>query len=117
MADFVIKTGDTAPFLRQTLLDFEDNPVDIQAADVIFRMRHFQGETVALTGVPSNDQNGNGLDGSLGYVSYEWGDGDLDEAGPYHGEWEVTFASGEIETFPNDSYIEILILADIQELS
>ena len=117
MADFVIKTGDTAPFLRQTLLDYQDNPVDINGATVIFRMRHFQGDTVALTGSPSNDQNGDGSDGSLGYVSYEWGDGDLDDAGPYHAEWEVTFADGEIETFPNDSYIEILVLQDIQEIS
>jgi len=117
MADFTIKTNDTAPFLQQTLVDFNGDAVDIQSATVVFRMRHFQGAPVALSGVTTIQQNGDGDDGSLGYVQYEWGEGDLDEAGAYYAEWEVHFASGEIETFPNDSYIEILILADIEEVS
>jgi hypothetical protein len=76
-------------------------------------MRHYQGESVVLAGEAFNDQTG---EASTGWVRYEWGDGDLDVAGAYEGEWEVTFANSEIETFPNDSYVQILLKADIEEV-
>lgn len=115
MVDFTIKTGDTAPPLEQTLEDFEGNPVDLTSASVTFKMRHFKGAPVALTGQTNNDQVGNGEDGSLGFVSFEWGEGDLDVPGAYEGEWEVTFNGGEVETFPNDRYVRIRIRDDIAE--
>ena len=46
-------------------------------------------------------------------MKYVWQTGDTDTAGTFQGEFEVTYTSGEIETFPNDGYIGIEVLADI----
>ena len=111
VADFTIKTHDTAPFIAQTLLDWTGNPVDIAGASVIFVMSAFGEDPQFVLSEPaSNDQTGDHLtDGSTGYVSYEWQDGDTDVAGAYVAEWEVTFLNGEVETFPNGGHVDIAI--------
>ena len=53
------------------------------------------------------------LDEDAGRVKYVWQTGDTDTAGTFQGEFEVTYTSGEIETFPNDGYIGIEVLDDI----
>ena len=47
-------------------------------------------------------------------VKYVWQTGDTDTAGTFQGEFEVTYSSGEIENFPNDGYIGIEVLDDIE---
>lgn len=115
VADFTIKTHDTAPFIEQTLLDWEGNPVDIGGADVIFNLVTF-GEvgTVVLSEIANNDQVSDGSDGTRGYVSYEWQDGDTATKGAYVAEWEVTFTDGEVQTFPSDQpHVRIWIEQDL----
>lgn len=110
-ADFTIKTHDTAPFIAQTLLDYAGNPVDIAGASVIFVMSTFgEAPGYVLSETASNDQTADHLtDGTTGYVSYEWQDGDTEVAGSYVAEWEVTFLDGEVETFPNGGHVDIAI--------
>lgn len=113
VADITVKTGDTSPFVEQTLLDFEGNPVDINAATVRFIMREFDvpdAVDVYLDEAASNDQAGAE---TTGHVHYEWQDGDTDFEGAYFAEWEVTFASGEVETFPNGTHIKVWIGDDL----
>lgn len=113
VADVTVKSNDTSPFIRQTLLDFEGNPVDIAAATVVFTMWTYDNATLGsqeISGPADNDQVGAE---TLGHVSYEWQDGDTALAGVYVGEWEVTFVSGEVETFPNDRHIRIWLMQDL----
>ena len=112
MADHWIKRGDTAPFIRSTLLDYAGDPVDIAGAYVTFIMRGIRGDVV-VEAPASNDQVDLGQDGSKGYVSYEWLSGDTDTEGGYYAEWEVDFLSGERETFPNDGHITVAIVTDL----
>lgn len=50
---------------------------------------------------------------ATGAVAYTWTGTDTDTAGLYDGEFQVTWGSGKIETFPNDSYLKIKIYADL----
>lgn len=115
MADFWIKRGDDAPVIRSTLLDYDDDPVDIGAATVTFVMRAIHGDVV-IEAAADNDQVDTGEDGSKGWVSYAWQPGDTDTAGGYYGEWQVDFISGERETFPNDGHMRIAIVEDLGEV-
>lgn len=47
-----------------------------------------------------------------GRVFYAWQDGDTDTAGIYNVEFEIHWGS-EIQTIPNDTYIQINIVADL----
>jgi len=48
-----------------------------------------------------------------GRVRYAWQTGDTDTPGTFQGEFEVTYSTGEIETFPNDGFLAIEIIDDI----
>ena len=50
-----------------------------------------------------------------GRVRYEWNstDGDTNTADEYEGEFQVTYANGKIQTFPNDGHIPIVVTDDI----
>ena len=50
---------------------------------------------------------------SNGAVSYTFSASDTNTAGLFQGEFQVTFSSGAIETFPNAEYISINILDDL----
>ena len=112
--DFQIKVGDNASSIFATLEDAAGTPVDIEAATVKFRMAPISGGAAVLEAAATNAQNGSGTsDHSVGNVSYAWVPGtagtlgDTDTAGFYLGEWEVTYASGTVETFPNGGYVLI----------
>lgn len=116
MADIWVKLNDTAPQIERTLLDGAGDPVDIEAADVRFIMGPILGGDSVIDDVASNDQVGDGTDGTIGTVSYGWDDlGPA--AGGYRAEFEVTFAGGAVETFPNSGYLTVAVLADLDEVS
>lgn len=114
MADFWIKVGDTAPAITATLKDGDGNPADLQAADVVFRLRSIRGTEPVIDAPAENLQSGDGSDGSKGKVQYEWQAGDTDVAGGFYAEWPVTFSGGEIETFRNDGYNRIAIVESLE---
>jgi hypothetical protein len=114
MADVWIKNDDTAPVVRATLTDGQGTPADLNGATVRFIMRPIRDSMVVVSAAADNDQNGTGTDGTLGYVSYTWQAGDTTEPGGYYAEFEVTYAGGEIETFPNDGYLTVAILDDLE---
>jgi hypothetical protein len=47
-------------------------------------------------------------------VRYEWLAANTDTADEYEGEFQVTYANGKIQTFPNDGYIPVVITDDIE---
>lgn len=115
-ADFYIKSGDTSPDLVTTLLDADGAAVNLTGATVRFLMRP-RGETeltVDGTAVIDDDE-------TSGIVSYQWAEadplydivGDTTTAGDYDAEFEVTFADGSVQTFPNSRYLRIKILRQL----
>jgi hypothetical protein len=91
-----IKQGDTFPNASADL------NADVSAATVRFRMMHLDG-TAFLDEAATIDDATNGL------VHYEWQAGNTDVPGAYRCEFVVTFAGGDIQRFPQGSYLEVIV--------
>ncbi len=100
-----IKRGDTSPSLLYAL---EPASVVLTGATVRFNMRDAAGAVivnraaatiVTATGTPT--------------VRYDWVGADTDTAGFFDAEFEVTYAGGAVETFPNNGFIRVNIDGDI----
>ncbi len=101
--DFTIKRGDTASRIQATLENSGGTAVSVQNASILMKMAPISGGTLTVAGAAIIDQvgDGSGTAGAMGQVHYNWGTTDTATAGLYCGEWEVTFASGAVQTFPN----------------
>jgi hypothetical protein len=115
MADFWAKQHDTSPAIKETLVGGNGLPVNLAGSEVRFFMKHLDDLRPPIAGVANIDQVGDGSDGSMGRVSYDWQVGDLDVAGGYKAEWQVTFtgAGGLVETFPNDRSVLVAVIPDL----
>ena len=111
MATKQMKQGDTAPAITATLLDSSGDAVDLTDAAIRFLLRDAFTRIEYLSEDASNDQSGDGSDGSKGKVSYAWQAGDTDVVGVYRGEFEVTYYDQTVESFPNAEVITVVILA------
>jgi hypothetical protein len=108
MADFLIRENDTLPKIRATLTD-PDGIIDLTGATIRFHMNVTKGGTPKVNALA--DVVG---DPMLGVVEYAWIATDTDSPGDYFAEWEITFSGGDILSIPNDSYIDIQILPDLE---
>lgn len=104
---FYIKQNDTVPSLRADLRDGDNNAIDLSGASVKFIMREMGGNSATINTLAII------VDEAGGTVQYNWQDGDTDTIGSYQAEFEVTYADGTVETFPNSGYVRIEILDDI----
>ena len=112
--DYFIKTGDTGSPFVTTLENSAGTAVDIQGASVLFKMAPLSGGTLTLVGTCTVLQVGAGtVDGSRGQVSFNWPTGGVATADWYRGEFEVTYMSGTIQSFPNSGYALISVEEDL----
>jgi hypothetical protein len=113
--DFFIKRGDTASRIQATLENSGGTPVSIQGANVVWKMAPISGGSLTVSAAAIIDQqgDGSGTAGAMGQVHYNWATADLAASGLYLGEWEVTFASGAVQTFPNGDQIRVAINQDL----
>lgn len=107
-ATFFIKRNDDQPSLDVALRDDRNRAVELAGATVLFHMRNTADDSTKI-----DSGSVTIIDASRGEVRYSWQSGDTDTEGNYEGEFEVTFAAGGVETFPNDSYIDIIIGEDV----
>lgn len=107
MNRFHIKQGDTVPIIQTNLVGVGGAVPVIAGSTIRFHLRQ-RGATVAqVDGLADID------DAPTALVSYEWQPGDTDTAGLFLAEWKVTYAGGEIETFPNDESDDVLIVGSL----
>tara|TARA_R100000654_G_scaffold1381_2_gene5046 strand:+ start:20054 stop:20377 length:324 start_codon:yes stop_codon:yes gene_type:complete len=104
---FNIKQNDTSPQIAATLKDGSGNARDITGASVRFHMRRIGAASASVT------SDATILVASAGTVKYAWQTGDTSTAGSFQAEFQVTFADGGIETFPNDGSIAIDITPEL----
>lgn len=109
-SDFIIKEGDNKPDLIVDLTD-ANGLVNLDGLDEVrFHMRPIEGPTVVVDAVAEALQTGSDPNyTNKGRVKYEFQAGDTDVPGRYYGEFELTYVSGEILTFPNDGHNPLII--------
>jgi len=106
---FIIKQGDTSPSIADTLYEPDKvTPVNLTGASVKLKMG-----TLDTLGTPSVDAAAVIVSSTNGQVRYDWATGDTANSGEHIAEWEVTFADGTIETYPNKTYRPIFITPQI----
>src|SRR6266508_1136065 len=95
-----LKTGDTAPAFTA------DTNADLTAATASVRFSKLNGDFVMV-------RTGTITDAPNGIVTYQWvaaNDGALiNNPGAYRADVFVTFAGGQVERFPQRSYLEIVV--------
>ena len=89
----VIYIGSDAQAL-QDQIKVGGRPFDISGATSIsFFMRHATSDVLKV-----DDETAVAVTPTLGKVSYDWQDADLDEQGEYFGWWHVEFGTGNLDT-------------------
>ena len=105
---FYIKQNDTTPKLESFLQDDKSRPVNLTGATVVFHLRLASDLSAKITSGSVTTESA-----TKGHVSYDWSASDTDTSGIYQGEFQVTFVSGKVESFPNDDYIKVIITDDV----
>lgn len=103
---FYIKQGDSTPALEVILRDEDGVPVNLTGATVEFHMETLAGAIVINRAASVTDP-------TLGRVSVIWQAGDTANEGTYNAEFEVTFNSGAVQTFPNDRHMTVEVFEQI----
>ena len=105
---FYIKQNDTRPELDVFLRDDKDRTINVTGATVKFNMRNASDNTIKVNAGSVTTVSSTG-----GRVKYSFSSADTDTSGNFDGEFQVTFVGGQVETFPNDGYIKVIIPDDV----
>lgn len=106
MSIFQIKRDDTSPAIRFALEPVDTN---LAGATVRFQMqRATRRETVI-------DSPATIISELPPIVAYEWQAGDTAAAGRYEAEFRVEYLDGSVETFPNNTFINIIVNVDVPD--
>lgn len=100
---YTIKRGSTRPVLQYTLPD----AADLRGARAAFIM------SSRIDGMPVVNAPAAVSPLSPPIIQYAWQHGDTETAGLYYAEFEVVYASGEVETFPADGYLIVEVKQDL----
>ena len=105
---FYIKQNYTRPELDVFLRDDKDRSINITGSTVKFNLRNSSDNVVKI-------DNGSvtTVSSTAGRVKYSFTAANTDTSGNFDGEFEVTFVGGQVETFPNDGYIKVIITDDL----
>jgi hypothetical protein len=105
---FTIKENDLLPVLDATLSD-ANGVFDLTGiVGVLFVMNTSPNVTPPKVAAAATVVNAAG-----GQVRYSWAGTDTDTPGNYKGEFEVEVSGGKRLTFPNNGYIDITIVPDL----
>lgn len=109
------KRGDDRPF-EATLVrgSKKVNLTEEGAEGVKFLMAPKPGNS---TNAPTVNGTAELIDPAKGKVQYHPRPSDVAVPGTYNAEWEVRYADGSIETFPNREYIDVVIYQDLNPAS
>lgn len=112
MADFTIKQNDTWPPLTSTLRGDGGVAIDLTEASQVRIL--LKSETLTIKTGPVDI-----IDAPNGKISYEWegasGEDPADTAfpGTYQMEFEITWATGKVQSVPNDGYKELVVIEEL----
>lgn len=107
METVTIKRNDRAPSIAATLSD-ADGVIDLTSCTVKFFARLEQTDEIKINGTAAVI-----VSAAAGTVRYDFAALDVDTAGDYEIEWEITLPSGKKTTVPNNGYDRLVIGGDI----
>lgn len=101
-----IKEGDTARAWTDTLT-LDGDPIDLTDATVVLVKRR--------VGVCDSEERleADIVSSAAGTVSYQPLENDVEIAGTFELEWEITFSDDSVLTVPTSGYIRLIILRDL----
>lgn len=112
--DFVLRSGDTSPSIQRQMTDDDGRPIDLTQASVRFIMTPQYDSTPVIDAAATVvSDSAAGIAPTDGVVRYDWGPTDTAAAGPYRAEFEVTFPTGRVETFPSATTLWIRVRDDL----
>ena len=95
--------------LRDNFGEESESIVDLSTAtSAVFNMRAKPSGAIKISRGSAGITNA-----AAGEVTYNWGTADTNTVGNYEAEVEITWNDGKPETFPNDSYWDVVITDDI----
>jgi hypothetical protein len=100
MSEATFVQGDTEPPIS-SVLQRNDDVEGLAGASVRFQMRKSDDKAYTVNAAAVI------VDEDAGSVRYLWGASDLNVPGEYYVQWEVTFASGRVETTDPPNLITI----------
>jgi hypothetical protein len=107
MSQIVLKTGDTAPTQKVRLVG-RDGPANLNGATVVMQVR----------GRPDVSFPVDVEDAEDGVVRVPRGDLDSGDRTlrTWEAEFEVAYANGDVQTFPEAGYLNISVWSDLDEV-
>jgi len=108
MSTFVIKTNDTRPAL-EVICSTDDGVVDFTLASsvkLVLKEKGAEGELVFKNTAAFVSPR------TAGGLKYNWAAEDTEIAGKYEAEFEVTWATGDVQTFPTVGVIPVAMVED-----
>lgn len=105
---FTIKQNDTLPNLYFQLFQADKvTPLNVTGATIAIAVRGVSDGLLLFKSPCVLDDAANGL----GY--YDWAVADTATAGNFQYEFEITWASGDVQTVPVEGYFDLVIVDDI----
>jgi hypothetical protein len=99
-ADYMVKAGDTGPYLTDTLTYSDQSAVDLTGATVTIAIRSLSSPLpVTVTGTVSV------VSATDGAIQYAPSAADTATPGNYMASWVVVFPGGQRMSFPTDGYL------------
>jgi len=99
-----LRVGNRLPKLRRQLVDGEGAAINLAASTVAFRMWPQTGGALKVANAECQI-----IDAATGVVEYAWAALDVDTAGTYLGEFEITLA-GLGQTVPADPRNNVVVV-------
>jgi len=103
-----LKQNDVGGVIERTLRDGFGVPANLTGATVVFSMRVKPAGTVKISAAGATL-----VTAVDGLVRYTFTAGNTDTADEYEAEFQATYSNGDVQSYPEDGYIPVVITDDI----
>lgn len=109
---FLMKRHDLRPYIPVQFFQPDgETPLDLSAAQEMTMIVRVQGAPSNAT--PKFKKDLSPVDLESGKCEYQWTGNDTDSTGRFNYEFEIVWPTGEPQTFPADTYFELIVADDL----
>lgn len=107
---YSIKKGDLEPNF-QVKLALGATAIDLSTATGVTFVMTLRTASTPTINAPAVILQDGAVD--VGWVEYDWAEGDTDTVGIYDAEFRIAWPTGRPQSVPNDDYITIVVLGNL----